>query len=188
MLHALGPVHISAHTVVMDGSRVAQTLDSLWFYTNIFACTHHPVAPFIHHFATSIHAKESPERDLQKPFTPLPLNQQDEPRNVETLTPRCHKFGGISPEVGMVAPSRERNKREKRKRRKWNKLGSNVVDGRVDLWFDKLEEESYKQHEMLDIQQQSKMPPLDDAVAMKKHLKSWAYAVAVSALSDEITL
>jgi len=186
MLHGLGPVHISAHSVLMDGSRVAQTLDSLWFYTNIFASSHHPVAPFIHQFAASIHAKESPERDLQKPFTPFLVNQQDEPRNVETLTPECDKFGGISSEVGMVASSRERNKRERRKRRKWNKLGSNVVDRRVDLWFDHLEE-SYKHHEML-IQQQSKMPPLDDAVAMKKHLKSWAYAVAVSALSDEIAL
>lgn len=167
MFHGLGPVHISAHTVAMDGSRVAQTLDSLWFYTNIFACTHYPLTD---QFPPSINAKESPQRDLQKPFTPLLVNH----RNAETLTPDCHKFGGISSE-----PGRERRKRERRKRRKWNKLGNNVVDERVDLWFDKLEEESYKHHEM---------PPLDDAVAMKKHLKSWAYAVAVSALSDEITL
>ncbi|KAG2410285.1 uncharacterized protein HKW66_Vig0009500 [Vigna angularis] len=163
----------------MDGSRVAQTLDSLWFYTNIFACTHHPLAPLTDQFSPSINARESPQRDLQKPFTPFLVNQQDEHRNVETLTPDCHKFGGISSE-----PGRERRKRERKKRRKWN----SVVDERVDLWFDKLEEESYKHHEMLDIQQRTKMPPLDDAVAMKKHLKSWAYAVAVSALSDEITL
>ncbi|KAG2410236.1 uncharacterized protein HKW66_Vig0009010 [Vigna angularis] len=170
MFHGLGPVHISAHTVAMDGSRVAQTLDSLWFYTNIFAYTHHPLTD---QFPPSINAKESPQRDLQKPFTPLLVNQQDEHRNAETLTPDCHKFGGISSE-----PGRERRKRERRKRRKWNKLGNNVVDERVDLWFDKLEEESYKHHEMLDVQQRTKMPPLDDAVAMKKHLKSWAYAVA----------
>ncbi|QCD84489.1 hypothetical protein DEO72_LG2g4843 [Vigna unguiculata] len=183
MLHGLGPVHISAHTVVaMDGSRVAQTLDSLWFYTNIFASTHHhPLTPFTHQFSPSINAQESPHRDFQKPFTSFLVNQQDQHRKVETLTPECDEFGGIiSSETG-----RERNKRERRKRRK---LGNNVVDERVDLWFDKLEEESLKHHEMLHIQHQTKMPPLDDAVAMKKHLKSWAYAVAVSALSDEITL
>ncbi|CAJ1938681.1 unnamed protein product [Sphenostylis stenocarpa] len=184
MLHGLGPVHISAHTVVMDGSRVAQSLDSLWFYTNVFACSDDPVVPLIDQFATSIHAQESPERDLQKPFTPFRVNLQDEPRNGETLTPECHIFGGLS-----SAPSRERKKRERRERRKWNKLGSNVVDGRVDWWFDKLEEESCKHQAVLDIQQQqTKMPPFDDAEAMKEHLKSWAYAVVASALSDESTL
>ncbi|GAU39881.1 hypothetical protein TSUD_69290 [Trifolium subterraneum] len=51
---------------------------------------------------------------------------------------------------------KKRKKRERRMRRKINKM---VAASKSK-------------------QQQSEMPPFDDDVAMKQHLKSWAYAVA----------
>ncbi|KAG5029518.1 hypothetical protein D0Y65_012453 [Glycine soja] len=160
----------------MDGSRVAQSLDSLWFYTNILTCRDEPEASLVES-APLIQAKECPKRDLQKPITPL----QHESQNVENLSPRCHKFEEV---MKTMVPSRETKKRETRKRRKWHKLGlyeTNVVHGGLDLRFDfdVFDVESWEyQIQMLNIQRQTKMPPFDNDVAMKQHLKSWAYAVA----------
>ncbi|TKY60058.1 hypothetical protein E2542_SST17153 [Spatholobus suberectus] len=163
----------------MGGSRVAQSLDSLWFYTNILTCRGEPAANLTDQFAPSNHAKECPKR----PNTPFLVNQQHEPRKVQNLTPKCHNFGEISSafeEVRATVPG-NKEKRDRRKRRKWNKLGlygTNVVRGGLDLGFDKFQEESYKYQMLNNTQQQIKMPPFDDDVAMKQHLKSWAYAVA----------
>ena len=58
---------------------------------------------------------------------------------------------------------------------------TNVVHGGLDLRFDfdVFDVESWEyQIQMLNIQRQTKMPPFDNDVAMKQHLKSWAYAVA----------
>ncbi|RZB96454.1 hypothetical protein D0Y65_020291 [Glycine soja] len=159
----------------MDLSRVAQSLDTLWFYTNILTCRDQPEpeASLIDQFAPLVHFKECPKRDLLKPITPL----QHESQNVENSSPRCHKFEEVK---AMVPTSKETKKRERRKRRKWHKLGiygTNVVHGGPDLrfdYFDMFKEESREYQ----IQWQTKMPPFDDVVAMKQHLKSWAYAVA----------
>lgn len=188
----------------MDGSRVTQSLDSLWFYTNILTCRLQPsVASLTNQFEPSIHANEPPKRDhLQKPNTPLfPLNHSHQ--NAEKMTPRC-QLGEISSafeEVGsseMVRKSsgRETEKsRERRKRRKWKKFGVNgtkMILGGLDLGFNvkevsgflKFQESSSsssphnRRYQLLSTQQQAKLPPFDDDVAMKQHLKSWAYAVA----------
>ncbi|CAK8578573.1 unnamed protein product [Lathyrus sativus] len=102
----------------MDGSRVTESLDSLWFYTNVFtASTHEHAAP-----------------SLTSPFSPA-LEEEVVRKSV-----------------------RESEKKERRKRRKKT---------------------------VAIVKQQNEMPPLEDDVAMKQHLKSWAYAVASHALSNK---
>ncbi|KAK7400174.1 hypothetical protein VNO78_11374 [Psophocarpus tetragonolobus] len=165
MLHGLDslePFHFSVHSIMYDGSgsRVEQSLDSLWFYTNILTCRDECLTD---QCAALVEAKERPKRDLQKPNAPSFMNKQQECENVDNLS-----------------PSRETKKLERRKRRKWNKVRSSVVGGHyLGLGFDKFKDETWAYHyEMLNIQQQTKMLPFDDDVAMKEHLKSWAYAVA----------
>ena len=184
----------------MDGSRVTHSLDFLWFYTNVLTCTDEPVASSTDQCSPSTIAEEPPKSDLQKPNTPLILlNQQqhDESQHAEHFTPRCHRCGEIVSSAleedrvmmhgdsEMVKSLKETKRRDRRKRRnKWNKSGLNGVEvilGGLDLGFDvkevsgflKFQEESYE-YQML----KTKLPPFDDDVAMKQHLKSWAYAVA----------
>ncbi|RDX61849.1 hypothetical protein CR513_59880, partial [Mucuna pruriens] len=126
-----------------------RSLDSLWFYTNIF---------------TSTDAKECPKTDLEKPNASFLVESQ----KVENLTPGCDEFGGTSSAFEQVR-GRETRKRDKKKRRK---LGFDVKEVSGYLKF---KEESYKHHIHMC---QNKMPPFHDDVAMKQHLKSWAYAVA----------
>ncbi|KAJ1426146.1 hypothetical protein SESBI_10532 [Sesbania bispinosa] len=162
----------------MDASRVTQCLDSLWFYTNILTRTNHPLPSLTDQF----------EPHFQKPITPLLLLNQkhDESQKVGNL---CHRVGEISSaseEVVRVMPGQSERKTERRKRRKWKKYGKNgknEILGGLDLGFDvkevrgflKFQKGSYK-YQM----QQTEIPPFDDDVAMKQHLKSWAYAVACS--------
>ncbi|KAK2438274.1 hypothetical protein P8452_33991 [Trifolium repens] len=141
----------------MDGSRVTENLDSLWFYTNILTSfTHEPAELSLTH--PLISSSIQPKTELQKPNVPLfLLNQQCESAMTSSLKLE---------EIEVVRKSeRETMKRERRMRRK-------------------------KKYEIVQMvaaskskQQQSEMPPFDDDVAMKQHLKSWAYAVASHAIS-----
>lgn len=76
----------------------------------------------------------------------------------------------------------EKRQRKTRRKKKFGVNGRkvNIVGGIDDVreflsWFEE-EEESYTQ--------KSEMPLFDDDVAMKQHLKSWAYIVALHALSN----
>jgi hypothetical protein len=142
----------------MDGSRVTENLDSLWFYTNILTSfTHEPAELSLTH--PLISPSIQPKTELQKPNAPLfLLNQQCESARSSSLK--------LEEKEEVVRKSeRETMKRERRMRRK-------------------------KKYEIVQMvaaskskQQQSEMPPFDDDVAMKQHLKSWAYAVASHAIS-----
>lgn len=188
---------LSSHSV-MDCSRLTQSLDSLWFYTNILTCIDGQVA-----------ASFTDQRDSQERFTvtkandaPSLLNQQnDQHQNVESMIPRCTKCGGVSTAFeaeryisksnnsDVQQSGRERDKKETRKRRKRNNYrsglhGMKVILGGLDLGFGVKGvngflrfEESCGYDQIPAVQEQiTKIPPLD--VAMKEHLKLWAYAVA----------
>ncbi|KAK7359195.1 hypothetical protein VNO77_01145 [Canavalia gladiata] len=97
------------------------------------------------------------------------------PHSVPSLT---HQFPPSSAfEEPRSMPERETEKRDRRKRRKWKKATNVMIHGGFDVkkisGFLKFEEESYKYHILT-----GKMPSFDDDVAMKQHLKAWAYAVA----------
>lgn len=137
----------------MDGSRVIVSLDSLWFYTNILTCSEETELPSLtHQFEASI---ESPKRD-----------ECESQKNVENML--CHK---CDEELGLVKGNsevrksgKEKEKRGRRMRRKRNE--AEAIFGGLGLGFD-----------VKDLSA-TQMPSIDDDVAMKQHLKSWAYAVA----------
>ncbi|KAI5384922.1 hypothetical protein KIW84_071783 [Lathyrus oleraceus] len=125
--HDIYSIFVSANRI-MDGSRVTESLDSLWFYTNVFtAPTHEPAVPSLTSpFSPSIHAR-SESSALEEQVTRKSVRES------------------------------EKKERKKRRRRKIVAI----------------------------VKQQNEMPPLEDDVAMKQHLKSWAYAVASHALSNK---
>lgn len=138
----------------MDGSSVTESLDSVWFYTNILTnSTYEP--SLTHPFSPS----SPPKTDLQS-----------ESQNIHNKTAACQKSSSsaVEEEEAVKKSERETKKRERRIR-KFKKKGSSSSNNN-----------KHEIVQMLETGQQNEMPPLDDDVAMKKHLKAWAYAVAIS--------
>jgi len=134
----------------MDGSSVTESLDSLWFYTNILRPSlTHPFAP-----------SSPPKTDLQS----------DPSQNIDNKTAVCQKSSSSAVEEEVVRKSEKETKKRERRIRKFKKKGSSSSNNNKHEIVQMLETTG----------QQSEMPPLDDDVAMKKHLKAWAYAVAIS--------
>jgi hypothetical protein len=143
--------HFFSTNRIMDGSRVTENLDSLWFYTNILTSfTHEPAELSLTH--PLISPSIQPKTELQKPNAPLfLLNQQCESARSSSLK--------LEEKEEVVRKSERRMRRKKK-----YEIVQMVAASKSK-------------------QQQSEMPPFDDDVAMKQHLKSWAYAVASHAIS-----
>ncbi|KAJ6979296.1 hypothetical protein NC653_027449 [Populus alba x Populus x berolinensis] len=133
-------------------------------------------------------------------------NHDEHPPKHEFLTPKCAKCGDFAAEIeehdGDIKPIvtteeveiRKPTKREeKRKRRPRRKRSKRKILGELDLGFDRsrhcyrfdngfgvFDDRETWRYGMFgrQLQHQVKMPPLNDGMAMKEHLKSWAYAVA----------
>ncbi|KAL4310110.1 hypothetical protein GQ457_01G041720 [Hibiscus cannabinus] len=158
----------------MDGSKKAmESLDSLWFFDNVLT-----LPSFLHN---KVHADAVPfyedlvqeeEEEETKPEI------QDAP-STEILVPRCPNCGEIAAGIELAKPTEKRKRRRRRRRRSKRK-----VLGELDLGFHgKLASESSFSEENIarpdfESPHYSKMPPMNDGLAMKEHLKSWAYAVA----------
>ncbi|KAJ6377330.1 hypothetical protein OIU76_026325 [Salix suchowensis] len=130
--------------MTMDGSQLIQSLESLWFFTNVVS-------------SGTPNASSGIEEETTQPTSSIlhtGLQNHDER---EFLTPKCgglaaeiEEHDGDEPvvmaeEVEIPKPAKKEEKRKRRPRRKRSKR---------------------------------KMPPLNDGMAMKEHLRSWAYAVA----------
>ncbi|KAJ4823176.1 hypothetical protein Tsubulata_019231 [Turnera subulata] len=176
----------------MEGSTLLESLDSLWFFTNVISSKPQPTDHFT--------GNEEPE----KPLSPVVqiIHQNDPPPEGELLllTPKCHKCGefpveveaeGVKPtsmeeEVGFLTPPSRKEERKKRKKKSKRKiLGELDLGGYNCGFFGVLTDEGIGKQGMFIRNQEyyyhrqvMKMPPLDDGMAMKQHLKSWAYAVA----------
>ncbi|EOY27947.1 hypothetical protein QQP08_018750 [Theobroma cacao] len=174
---------------LMDGSRkVMESLDSLWFFNNVLTIT-------------TLEHKGPLDEDIVKEEVPSKHNtqstsqdQQNEAPSTEILVPRCPKCGEIAVEfehrivqpdpVEEVEFARPTEKSERRRRRRRRKRSKRKVLGELDLGFHgNLASESWFSEETYgypnsESQHYTKMPPLNDGLAMKEHLKSWAYAVA----------
>ncbi|XP_060671253.1 uncharacterized protein LOC132803066 [Ziziphus jujuba] len=203
-----------------DGSWVIESLDSLWFFSNVLSSSSSPTAAtqFL-----SFPANETPptepikEAVLQEPSKPISqmlLQIQDNHTHHES--PRCSKCGDlaaaaaaeielemwnpiINMEEDMVVESskywkwtaapKEETRKKRRKRCKKTMKQRRKILGELDLCSDG------KQVWMLDgncgggycngsfgsaefCKYNYKMPPFHDNMAMKEHLKYWAYAVA----------
>ncbi|XP_039038399.1 uncharacterized protein LOC120175921 [Hibiscus syriacus] len=158
----------------MDGSnKVVESLESLWFFNNVLTLPsfehkgHHGFA--LHEDTVEEEEEEEEEEESSKPKI----------QETEILVPRCPKCGEIAAGVEFAKPT------EKRKRRRRRRSNRKVL-GELDLGLHcKLAYESSFSEENIarpipnsETPRYTKMPPLNDGLAMKQHLKSWAYAVA----------
>ena len=183
--------------MAMDCSRLIQSLESLWFFTNVVS-------------SRTLHAGNEIKEESTQPTSSIlqtSLQNHDEysPKH-EFLTPKCAKCGDFAAEIEEhdgdieaivkteeVEIPKPTKKEEKRKRRPRRKRSKRKILGELDLGFDRSrhcyrldngfgvfgDRETWR-HGMFgrQLQHQVKMPPLNDGMAMKEHLKSWAYAVA----------
>ncbi|KAJ7968746.1 WD repeat-containing protein 53 [Quillaja saponaria] len=182
----------------MDGSRVIQSFDSLWFFTNIFSPRNvDSVGSAADEITPLNHTKELPKGELCIPNTPIFLNHQNELERAENLITRCPKCGDFAPELDaeritpvdmeMLEFGRETEKEERKRKRRRKRSGlirKRMILGALELGFD-VEDfsgswlfEETCQYQRLASARQLGMPPMSDDMAMKEHLKSWAYAVA----------
>ncbi|CAL0306466.1 unnamed protein product [Lupinus luteus] len=150
----------------MDGSRVSQDLESHWFYTNMLTTTNDNAVPSL---------------------TPPSINPNESQKEPEEE--------GMEVELSEKVKGTKCGKRRERKRRKKNSSKVTEME-EVELEFDNVkvddnfggflrydkDSSSYDRYdyEIIANHYQNNLPPLDDVVAMKQHLKSWAHAVARS--------
>ena len=182
--------------IAMEGSQLIQSLESLWFFTNVVS-------------SRASHARNRTKEDSPQPMTPVLQtslqNHEDSPKP-EFFTPKCLKCGDFAAEIeehngdqpnikieGVEIPKptkkeEKRKRRERRRRRSKRKILGELGLGfdkssdyyKLDYGFGMFNDEEARGYGMFGSQRQHqvKMPPLNDGMAMKEHLKSWAYAVA----------
>lgn len=162
----------------MDGSRVMESLDSLWFFTNVFSPRKQPLG-------SASDVKDSPKEELPEPNSPTLQNQLNELPTAENLVPiMCPKCDEnieaqtVEPaemellEFQRSAEMQERRRTRRRSKRSLNQRRKNIL-GELDV-----KDFSGSWMFVETCQHQSILPSFNDNVAMKLHLKSWAYAVA----------
>ncbi|XP_048230696.1 uncharacterized protein LOC125370153 [Ricinus communis] len=204
----------------MEGSLLLESLDSLWFFSNLFSSRTQPIMSPSSEGITNeedptkltkpivpSQPNESPKAELLSPRKPLKSivysQQQNESPKVESLSPRCSKCGEYAAEIKwpvdverIISQEAEFRKHEKKEERSSSSRGKRKskrkILGELDLGLDHtgtylrdcgVWEIDYKANGcdfgLFGSQQHFvKMPPLSDGIAMKEHLKSWAYAVA----------
>ncbi|OMO65421.1 hypothetical protein COLO4_31250 [Corchorus olitorius] len=183
----------------MDASKeVIESLDSLWFFSNVLSFT--KLEPKDDLATSAIDeedniVKEEEEESKEKTQSNSQNLQNEAPPSSENwVSIRCPKCGETGVEFGPVKEvefaepkekqpeirRRRRSKRRKRSKRKvLGELDFGFHGGNLDSesWFS--EESNINGYGNFETQQQyTKMPPLNDGLAMKEHLKSWAHAVA----------
>lgn len=185
----------------MDCSDIIESFDSLWFFSNVASSSSRTEKS-----AHAVNEVAAVEEEASKFKNPIEEKKQNEsPSDESNLVPKCPKCGEFGKEeVEEFAKPREEKKKKKsssgssrRKRRSKRSLRKILGEldhlhlgfdygNYMDFWLFDDEEiiktgkhkqvlgsgSEYNQHMNM------KMPPLDDNMAMKKHLKSWAYAVA----------
>ncbi|XP_023520136.1 uncharacterized protein LOC111783440 [Cucurbita pepo subsp. pepo] len=168
----------------MEDQQVLQNLDSLWFFATVFSNRTPPPPP------------PPPPPVVQKPTqndfveppggeiaTPIFQNQQNvgEERNI--VDEKTNETGGG---LGLIITEERRKSRGRR----WGCLGQRrKIVGEMDLsdavkeicecWL--LEQRigggnQYQRGRRK--MKKKKMPPFEDSMAMKEHIRSWAFAVA----------
>lgn len=175
-----------------DGSWVIESLDSLWFFSHVFSSSSTGTAQFPS-FTTDENAS-SPEPFLEEPSKPISQTLVQIPDHQAQESPRCSRCGELETEPEMWKPpinmeeetvespkywaaeQKEERRKKKSKRCKRSTKQRRQILGELDLCFDG--EENCGGFGSAECKYNYKMPPLDDNIAMKEHLKSWAYAVA----------
>ncbi|OAY26369.1 hypothetical protein MANES_16G042200v8 [Manihot esculenta] len=156
----------------MEGSGILESLDSLWFFSSVLWRKPKPMA--------------DPPTEPSKPIFQTQQNESGNPEIGSSGCTRCEFSAEIEPVTVQVqeaemeafkatkkeeARSGRRKRKSKRKRKVLGELELGIDERDIWDW----EFDGYK--EMSGIGS-VKMPLLTDGMAMKEHLKSWAYAVA----------
>ncbi|KAK9268262.1 hypothetical protein L1049_010705 [Liquidambar formosana] len=179
----------------MDSLVVIERLDSLWFCSNIFSSATPPLASDGDGNVTENHLKETTRSEPSKPITPILENQQNQSPSAEIMRVETEKVEVVE----IPKPPEKDLRRRRRKSQRSIKpaglyergrilgeldLGHEVKWGYGHLGFHVknvcgswMVEETCG-YQRLSSQHHAKMPPLNDGMAMKEHLRSWAYAVA----------
>ncbi|XVF87298.1 hypothetical protein PTKIN_Ptkin18bG0108400 [Pterospermum kingtungense] len=172
----------------MDGSKnVMENLESLWFFYNVLTLTA---------YQPQDHASAIVEDTVEEEEEPPKSLIQGVPSTAHVLVPWCPNCGEIAVgiEQKVVEPVKmeetakptEKPERSRRRRRR-RKRSKRKVLGELDLGFhgnlaseSSFSEETYgcSNFQIQSQKHYTKMPALNDGLAMKEHLKSWAYAVA----------
>ena len=165
-----------------------ESLDSLWFYSNVLSSRRPPVSD-------SDHVRE--ESVIQEVLEPVLLaiveDQKNEPEleaeNSSPVTPKCAEVdvsvemykGEVAEAVEYYSPSpREKEQRRRRSRSKRGmQRNRRRILGEIDLGFNGEAEASGCDWGFLEENFGYKSQfNLNDNMAMKEQLKTWAYAVA----------
>ncbi|CAK7350387.1 unnamed protein product [Dovyalis caffra] len=165
-----------------------------------------PKCPKCGDFAAEIEEHDGGKQTIkiEEVETPKPTKKNEDSPKPEFLTPKCSKCGDFAAEIEEHDADKQINKieevetpkptkkEEKRKRRQRRRRSKRKILGELDLGFDSsnyykldygfrvFEDKETRGYGMFgrQLQHQGKMPPLNDGMAMKEHLKSWAHAVA----------
>lgn len=169
-----------------------ESLDSLWFYSNVFS-SRASVSGSGSHFTNHVKEEHAIEEVL-KPVLQIVEDQKIEPeseaRDLIPLTPKCAEVamstdkGDVAEVVEYYCPSSSpRDKEQRRRRRSRSKRGlqrnKRRILGELDLGLHVKAEAAWGDWIFLEENFGYKNQfNLNDNMAMKEHLKTWAHAVA----------
>lgn len=163
----------------MEGQQVLENLDSLWFFATVFSNRAPPLPsppPPAVEKPTQNGFVEPPAEEIAIPITQIEQNDVGDEKKIEN-------GGG----VGIKTEEKEEKRRKNRGRRCWSLEQRRKIVGEMDLsyavkeicecWlFEEMRIGGGNQYQRK--KKTKKMPPFEDSLAMKEHIKSWAYAVA----------
>ncbi|XP_038895160.1 uncharacterized protein LOC120083464 [Benincasa hispida] len=160
----------------MEGQQVLENWDSLWFFATVFSNrTPPPPPPPVVENPTQNDFVEPPGEEIATPLTPNEQNNVGDEKKIEN-------GGGF----GIKTEEKEQ-RRKNRGRRCWGLEQRRKIVGEMDLsyavkeicecWlFEETRIGGGNQYQRK--KKTKKMPPFEDSMAMKEHIRSWAYAVA----------
>lgn len=161
-----------------------ESIDSLWFYSNVF-CSRTTVSDLGAAISTPIEDVEEPViEQVLKPVSPIVQDHKNESEseagNPIPVTPRCAQ---VAEAVEYYCPSPREKEQRRRRRRSRSKRGlqrnRRKILGELDLGFHAKAEVSGSDWILLEENWgYNNQFNLSDNMAMKEHLKTWAYAVA----------
>lgn len=151
----------------MEASQILHNLDSLWFFTNIF--THNNDQDPLPSLTPSSTPKCYSNTAHDSPIIMNNNVQEEGDKNVEAVNVPCELD---TAEVKNKGGEGRRKRRKKRKRSE--RHGSRKING-DEMGFDK----NVPRNRTFKLNNPTSWTlPYHDDMAMKEHLKSWAYAVA----------
>ncbi|XP_011657601.1 uncharacterized protein LOC101209234 [Cucumis sativus] len=143
----------------MEGQQVLENFDSLWFFATVFSNRTPPVVgkPIQNDFVGSL------GEEIATPITRNEENNVCEAKEMET-------------------EEREEKRRKNRGGRSWGlEQRKKFIVGEIDLSYavkEICECWSFEEMRIGGGEKTKKMPSFEDSMAMKEHIRSWAYAVA----------